>query len=275
MRLPLIYVNYPTGTPDSIIAEYSAAMHNRGWVIAAFVTCLSCFSTARYDRAHSQRVASIDARYAVLLEREREQYRALVAEIDRRRALVVAVKPGADHAPVFRVDERPEIARCREFCQRSECLRNVCQLSYVDALLKTYYHADFAWVTSQVATSSRSDLESLLAFSHNQSLIAEIDQQAAILEQRHAQTRAHLDQQHQRELRASVQLRDAEIAAGRAARRERVKAAADAFSAQDHASAPSAPSSDALAPPSSQAEPWPRWPVSRSRASNGGRRPWL
>jgi len=219
-------------------------MRNRGAVVAVVVMCLSCFSTAAYDRAHIQRVSSINARYDAALEREREHHAALVAELDRRRALVVPVASDAGGAPVNRVDQRADIVECRTMCgakpgdptelsrarsHMAQCLRDICLPSYVDALVKTYVHADAASATNQLALSSSADLETLLARSHNQALLAEIERQAAVLAQRHARARGNLEQQRQRELQTSMRQRDTEIATSRAARRARVKAAADAF----------------------------------------------
>jgi hypothetical protein len=224
-------------------------MRNRGLVVAAVVTCLGCFSTASYDRAHSQRVSSINARHDAELEREHQHYISLVIELDKRRAFVIPVKPESAHAPVNRVDERADIVECRRLCGSrkaadivaplralpgapAQCMRDICQPAYVDALIKTYSHAQIDWVNGQLSASSNADLESLLAYSHNESLLAEIDQQATVLAQQHARARVRLEQQRQRELHASVQLRATEIEAGRVARRTRVKAAADAFAAE-------------------------------------------
>ena len=91
-------------------------MRNRGLVVTAAVTCISCFSTARHDRAHSQRVSRINARYDAGLEREHQHNISAVTELDRRRMFVIPVKPEAAHAPVNRVDERADIVECRQRC---------------------------------------------------------------------------------------------------------------------------------------------------------------
>lgn len=223
-------------------------MRNRGVVVAVTLTCLSCFSTARYDRAHTQRVSYINARYDAAVEREHQHYISLATDLDKRRASVIPVKPESGHTPVNPVDGRADIVECRRLCasQRpvviidprartqtaAQCLRDICGPAYADAVVKTYFHADVTWVTTQLAASSGAALESLLAFSHNQSLLADVEQQATVLAQRHARARNHIEQQRQRELQASQQLRASEIEAGRAARRARVKAAADAFAAE-------------------------------------------
>jgi hypothetical protein len=232
-------------------------MHNRGVVVAVAVTCLSCFSTARYDRAHTQRVSHINARYDAAVEREHQHYISLVTDLDKLRASLIPVTPGSGHAPVDPVDGRADIVECRRRCAGlrpsiptapraqaqtpAQCLRDVCQPAYADALVRTYFQADFAWATSQLASSSDAELESLLALSHNQSLLADIEQQATALAQRHASARNHIEQQRQHALRQSQQLRASEIDAGRAARRARVKAAADAFAAEARGASSLAP----------------------------------
>ena len=135
--------------------------------------CLSCFSTARYDRAHIQRVSNINACYDAALEREREHHAALLAELARRRALAILVA-------------------CRTMC------------------------LDFASFLDPTP----------------------IVRQAALVAQHHARARSRIEQQRLRELQASKQQRDTEIAAHRA----RVKAAADAFAA-DNRGQPVAPAS--------------------------------
>jgi hypothetical protein len=87
-------------------------------------------------------------------------------------------------------------------------------------------------LASQLSLSIDADLESVLARANNQAVLADIDREAAVLAQHHARARSRIEQQRQRELRVSTVQRDAEIAAGRAARRARVKAAADAFAAE-------------------------------------------
>lgn len=233
-------------------------MRNRGVVVAVVVMCLSCFSTARYDRAHIQRVSTINERYDAALERERAHHATLVAALGERRALVIPVVPESGGAPVNRVDQRAGIVECRTMCgakpgepadpargrsHTAQCLRDICLLSYVDALVKTYVHADAAWVMNELSLSSGADLESLLAHSHNQAVLADIERQVHILAQRHARARSHLEQQRQRELQASMRQRDTEIAVGRAARRARVRAAADAFAAEAAGQPGAAPAS--------------------------------
>lgn len=139
-------------------------MHNRGVVVAVCIVCFGCFSTAGYDRAHTQRVSTINARYDAELARERREHAALVVEIDRRRALLIAVIPDAS--------------------------------------------------------------------SRHESLLAELDRQSALLAQRHARAQSRIEQLRRRDLAASQQQRAHEIEAGRAERRARVRAAADAFAAE-------------------------------------------
>jgi hypothetical protein len=235
-------------------------MRNRGAVVAVFVMCLSCFSTARYDRDHLQRVSRIHARYDAALERERAQQAVVLAELDRRRALVIPLDPDAAGGPVHRVDRRDGIVACRAMCgampsavadparaRTARCLRDICLPAYVDALAKTYAHADIASVATQLSLSIDADLESVLARANNQTVLADIDRQAAALAQHHTRSRDRIEQQRRHDLRASTLQREAEIAAGRAARRARVKAAADAFAAEARGQ-PAAPATASRAP---------------------------
>lgn len=226
-------------------------MHTHAVVAAVVMMCLGCLSTARYDRAHLQRVAQIHARYEGAIQREHQHYLSRLAELESRRAFVIPVipaRPETMSAPLHRIDQRDDIVECRRRCasrrhrdadpsptrsQAVPCVRDICQ-SYIDALVETYAAADFAWVIGQLASTADTDIESLLALSHNQSLAASIDEQAKELARRQAQTRSHLEQQRGRELSASAQLRDSEIATARQARRARVKAAADALAPANH-----------------------------------------
>lgn len=70
------------------------------FVIVAVVGASGCFSTVRYDDAHRQRVASIDARYADASRRVDAQYASLLAALEPLRASLVPVTPGG-RAPVL------------------------------------------------------------------------------------------------------------------------------------------------------------------------------
>ena len=101
----------------------------------------------------------------------------------------------------------------------------------MDALTKTYVNADIHWVTSQRALSEGAELESLLAFSHNQAVTRRIEEDTRGLAQLQAQNRQRLERDREAEIAASARRRDAEIASGRAAHRARLQAAA--FAARD------------------------------------------
>jgi hypothetical protein len=239
-------------------------------VVAVVVTGLSCFSTARYDHAHVQRVVNIDARYDEETRQEYERHASLATELDTLRASVIPIKPESSYAPVNRIDEREDIVECRRLCNdrapgsstelqhnrnpaAAQCVREICQPAYVDALSKRYFDADVTWVTSQLSSSNEAELESLLAFSHNRALLGTIDQQARASAQRHAHARSRVERERRREIEASMQLRDSEIASGRAAHRARVKAAADTFAAVDHGIPPVARTTHAA--PAATADP--------------------
>jgi hypothetical protein len=201
--------------------------------VAVAIAGLGCFSTARFDTAHVRRVADIDARYGAETRQQDDWYASSVAALDQLKASVVAVVPGSRHAPVHRVEDRIAFVECRRHCAGAQCLREICQPAYADALIKTYGHADARWVTHQLSVSRDADLESLLAFSHNQTVLRTVDHRSATLAQQHGHARRRLALLRDSEIRASSQRRDAEIATGRAAHRARVKAAADAFEAMD------------------------------------------
>jgi hypothetical protein len=217
-------------------------------VVVAAIGGFGCFSTARYDDAHLQRVARINARYEAERRREDEQYATLASALDKFRMQLVPTKPGSS-VPVSRINERRDIVECRTRCVRAEaeppassdeaaqarCLHEVCRPAYVDALTKTYFDADVAWVTDQLSASDDADvdLEALLAFSHNQEVLRYIAAQAKVIEQLRARAHDRLDADHQGEVHASDQQRTSEIASGRAIRRARLRAAAYAFTAMD------------------------------------------
>lgn len=208
-------------------------MRTSGMAVAVIVTGFACFSTARYDTAHVKRVVDINARYDAESRRQQDWIASNIAALDRLKASVIAIAPGSSSTPIHRVDERDDIVACRSECTGAPCMREICQPAYADALVKTYASADLTWVTHQLSASTDADLEALLAFSHNQAVLRAIDAQVSSLAQLQDQARRRLEQEREREIRASIQQRDAEIVSGRAARRARVKAAADAFAATD------------------------------------------
>jgi hypothetical protein len=215
-------------------------------VVVVAVGGFGCFSTARYDDAHVQRVASINARYEAETLDEQQREVELAAVLEEHRALLVPIKPGSRSAPVRRVAEREDIVECRKQCERlgdesleasskgqveAQCVHEICEPAYVDALTKTYVNADSHWVASQLAVSEDAELESLLAFSHNQAVSRRIEDETRGLAQLQAQHRQHLERDRQAEIAVSARLRDSEIASGRAAHRARIQAAA--FAARD------------------------------------------
>jgi hypothetical protein len=139
-----------------------------------------CFSTARYDDAHVQRVATINARYEAENRRLAEQYASLRIGLDQRRAQALPSQPGAPPLEP-RADPRA------------------------------------------------GEREAVPAF--HQDALRSIDEQARLLAERQAQARARLDADRQGEIQVSDQQRCVEIASGRAVRRARLQAAAQAVTA--------------------------------------------
>jgi len=230
-------------------------MRTPGVVVVVVVGGFGCFSTARYDDAHLQRVASINARYAAESQRIDDQYASFVVALDKaRREDLIPMTPGSD-APVSRVDEREDIVLCRRQCEHdapagpferlnepanAACLREVCRPAYLDALRTTYSRADVTWVASQRSLSSDpesdAEFESLMARSHNREVRRTLDEQARTLVRQRAQAERRLAQAYQGEIRASEQQRTSEITSGRAVRRARLQAEADAFTARGQGS---------------------------------------
>src|SRR3954462_15271758 len=120
-------------------------MRTAGAVVVVFMGGVGGFSTPRYDEAHLQRVASINARYEAEHRRADDQYTSLVAALDVVRASLIPTRPGSD-APVRRIDEREDIVACRDQCDdhtlaetfdRSNepatvrCRHEVCQPAYL------------------------------------------------------------------------------------------------------------------------------------------------
>jgi hypothetical protein len=227
-------------------------------VVAVVIGVVGCFSTASYDDAHARRVASINARYEAELVQEQQHQAVLVAALAADQALLIPIKSGALSGPVSRVDEREAIVECRNHCDHrgvdasldeihpngpitAQCLHDICEPAYVDALTKTYVDADAHWVTNQIAVSEGADLEALMAFSHNQAVARHIEDDRRALAQLQAQTRQRVERERQAEIAASAQRRDLEITSGRAAHRVRVQAAA--FAARDRGPISPGPSS--------------------------------
>jgi len=226
-------------------------MRTTGLVVVVVVAVggLGCFSTARYEDAHIQRVASINARYEAERTQAQQREAELTAALEADRRLLAPTKPGSRCTPLHRVDEREAIVECRDQCERraidesldgylneqirKQCVHEICEPAYVDALTKTYVDADVHWVTSQLAASENADLESLMAFSHNQQVSRHLDDEARGLAKLQAQVRQQLERDRQAEIAASAWRRDQDIASGRAAHRARVQAAA--FAARDAA----------------------------------------
>ena len=225
-------------------------MRTTGLVVVVVVGLggIGCFSTARYDDAHAQRVATINARYEAERLQEQEREASLVAALEEHRALLIPIKPGSLSAPVSRVDEREAIVECRSQCDRrgidesldgrhpnvrvkTQCLHDLCEPAYVDALTRTYVDADLRWVSGQLAASEGAEREALMTFSHNQAVSRHIEEDTRGLAQLQARASQRLEREHQAELAASARRRDSEIASGRAAHRARVQAAA--FAAKD------------------------------------------
>ena len=219
-------------------------------VVVVVVGGSGCFSIARYDDAHFQRVASINARYAAEGQRLDAQYASSIAALDKIRVELIPMTPGSD-APVNRIDEREDIVRCRCQCEHhaptgpfeglnepaeAECLREVCRPAYLDALRRAYFRADVTWVTSQRSASNDAELEALMARSHNRAVRRILDEQTQALAQQRAQAQHRLARERQGEIQASEQQRTSEIASGRAVRRARLQAEADAFTAMGQGS---------------------------------------
>jgi hypothetical protein len=219
-------------------------MRTRGVALVVVAGC-ACFSAARYDEAHFQRVANINARYEAERRQQHEHYVMLRTQITERRSQLIPVKPGSTSEPVRRVDERADLVACRQRCGSAaladpfhrkpraapaRCQLETCQASYVDALTRTYFAADMSWVESQLASKPKperdadADVEALLTRSHNQALAREIDEQLAYVELVQARIQRTIELARESEIQASRQQRDAELSS----RRARVRAAADA-----------------------------------------------
>jgi hypothetical protein len=222
--------------------------------------CSGCFSTARYDDAHAQRVADIDTRYQAEHLREQEHLAALALALVGERALLIPIEPiepiesGSSSSPVIRVDARDDIMECRRRCDqrtaevaingsglgnqvRAQCLHASCEQAYLDALTETYFEADVPRIISQQVEPEATDLEAVLALAHNRAVQRRIDEKTRNL----AQIRQRLEEERQAEIAESARRRDLEIASGRAAHRARVQAAAHAFAATDRGPAGTRP----------------------------------
>jgi hypothetical protein len=214
-------------------------------VVIIVVGSVGCFSTARYDDAHLQRVAIIHARYAAEGQRVDQQYASYITALDKLRMELIPMTPGMD-VPVSRIVDREDLVLCRRQCAqgapagpferqnepaKTECFREVCRPASLDALRKTYFRANVTGVMSQPPGASDADLEAVMARSHNREVRRTLDDQTRSLAQQRAQAQRLLARQYQVEIDASEHQRTSEIASGRAVRRARLKAADDAFTA--------------------------------------------
>src|SRR5689334_11237304 len=115
--------------------------------VAVAVPAVGCFSTARYDTAHVQRVVDINARYDDERRRQDAWYASNTAALDELRGFLVPLASEAPHAPLHRVDESDAVVECRNQCAgrgdslAAQCIRDICQPLYADALIKTYSDA--------------------------------------------------------------------------------------------------------------------------------------
>jgi hypothetical protein len=158
------------------------------------------------------------------------------------------LRPAPLSGPVSRVDERDDIVECRDHCERrgiddavdgwhtddklrTQCLHQICEPAYADALTKTYADADLHWVMSQLARSDGADIEALMALSHNQAVSHHIEDERRELAQLRARAGERRERERQAEIAASAQRRDAEVSSERSAHRARIQAAA--FAARD------------------------------------------
>jgi hypothetical protein len=224
-------------------------MRTTGLFVVMVVTGgLGCFSTARYDDAHTQRVAIINARYEAESAQEARRESELVSALEADEALLIPLRLGGLSGPVSRVGDRPDIVECRTQCDRpsadpsvdgihasgetrTQCLHDICDPAYTDALTRTYVEADVRWVGGQLAAREHADLESLMAFSHDRVVSRRIEDDRRRLAEAQAQARHHLAQVRQAEIAASARRRDLEIASARATHGAGVQAAA--FAAKD------------------------------------------
>ena len=207
-------------------------------IVVVAIVGAGCFSTARYESAHARRILDINARYADELRRQEASHAANLATLDELRGSLIPIEPGSSSMPLLRVARRADILECRSQRAKAPGARDLCQVLYVDALLRTYDKADMAWVTRELAIAPSTDIEALLAQSHNEAVLHSLDEQAASIA--HARDQAHrrLELARENEIRASTRLRDAEIASGRAAHRARVKAVANTFTTLDNVTSP-------------------------------------
>src|SRR5262245_52874167 len=70
-------------------------MRNRGLVVAIVTVWFGCFSTARYDLSHVQRVSDINARFDAELVDEGARFAASLAELEQRRVALVSTTDDA------------------------------------------------------------------------------------------------------------------------------------------------------------------------------------
>ena len=90
-------------------------------VLVAAIGGFGCFSTARYDDAHLQRVARINARYEAEHRREDEQYAALASALDKFRMQLIPPRPGSSAS----ADGDADLEALLAFSHNQEVLRYI------------------------------------------------------------------------------------------------------------------------------------------------------
>ena len=105
-------------------------------VLVAAIGGFGCFSTARYDDAHLQRVARINARYEAEHRREDEHYAALASALDKFRMQLIPTRPGSSAS----ADGDADLDALLAFSHNQEALRYIAAQTKIIEQLQARAH---------------------------------------------------------------------------------------------------------------------------------------
>jgi hypothetical protein len=268
-------------------------MRGRGRVALLLVGgVLSCFSSAQYHREHEQRVAEINKRYDAMRDEQMALWTPVLAQWDKSRQFLIAIKPGAGYSPVERIDALDGFAQYQRTCadvaaeaknrkgdiaKRFEQLASDCSVKlitdyYLPTLRSYYYKADSEWAIREwINSKGAADIESLFAYSHNTAVLGEIQRGKADAQASFDHALAGIEEMRSAEILGSAQHRDTEISVAHERYRQRMAAIATALQQASQTMARPVPSGSSTLPSGSNMTPTVAVPsYSRTTATTTG-----
>lgn len=193
-------------------------------VLALALMC-SCVNTAAIHQRHAMRANNINARYAKQRTEVTAQWNEVIRLIEKRREYLIPIAEGGGYQPLDLIWESTEVRVMRSFCSKEEyrdvadeCRKRLRDM-YFDALERRYNRADTQWVAAQLQAHDDADLESLLAYSHNSVMLAEIERELAEVKRKRDEHLALIERGRVAEISMSATERNRELAEADARRR--------------------------------------------------------